>query len=114
MELSPLAVPFRLAMLTRAVDKLEESFDADPFLFSGGKTITARNALAPLTTAVDSLDQTDSWFRSDGKTMVDLDRLVARVEEVLSRVRASRAQVARYGSPAPGTEVRACSRAPSR
>jgi hypothetical protein len=101
-------------MLTKAVDKLEESIDADPFLFCGGKTAMARKVLAPLTKAVDSLDQTNPMLESDGETMIALEHLVARVEDLRSRTRASRAKVARYGSPAPGTEVRALSRAPSR
>jgi len=52
---------FDVAQLTEALDKLEESFDADPFLFCDSKTSIAR------------------------------EHLLARFEDLLSRARASMA-----------------------
>ena len=82
---------FDVAQLTEALDKLEESFDADPFLFCDSKTSIAREVLAPLTKAVDRLVHTHPSLRSDGKTIIALEHLLARFEDLLSRARASMA-----------------------
>jgi hypothetical protein len=85
MKKIPLVPTFDVAPMTEALDKLEESIDADPFLFCGGKTIIAREALAPLGRAIDSLVHTHPSLRSDRKTIIALEHLLARCEGLLSR-----------------------------
>jgi hypothetical protein len=85
MKESPLALPFRLALSMRAVDKLIANVDADPF--------TCR----------------------DRESIIALGHLRTHRDELAALARACREIRARFqGSPAPGTEVRAFSKAPSR
>jgi len=80
---------FDVAQLTEALDKLEESFDADPFLFYDSKRSIARKVLAPLTVAVDRLVNTHPSLRSDRKTIIALEDLSDRLDDILSRATAA-------------------------
>ena len=92
MKKSLLAPTFDVAPLTEALDKLEEAFDADPFLFCDSKRSIARKVLAPLTVAVDRLVNTHPSLRSDPKTIIALEHLSARCDDLLIRARASGCQ----------------------
>jgi hypothetical protein len=85
MKKSLLALPFQLALSIKAVDRLIAKAALDPFTFCDRESILAL-----------------------GRLRARRDELVA-LATVCKRIRESF-----QGRPAPGTEVRICSRAPSR
>jgi hypothetical protein len=91
MKQSPLAVPFYVAMLTKSVDRLIDEVDANPAAFCERQSIIARELVAPVRRTVEHLAEIYPVIRCNGETVIAIEHLMARFDDLFNMVQVSRA-----------------------
>jgi hypothetical protein len=84
-----------VAVLTKSVDRLIAEVDANPAAFYDRKSVIARELVATVRKSVEHLAETHPVIRCNRETVNALEQLMARLEDLLSRARASMAHPAR-------------------
>ena len=82
MEKSPLAVPFRLAMMRKTLDRLVAKFDACPLAFRDRKWDFLRERLARMTEALNDLIEAPPL--GDGQAVITLENMWVQLDRLAS------------------------------
>jgi hypothetical protein len=80
-----------VAVLTKSVERLIAEVDTNPAAFCDRQSIIARELLAPVRKSVEHLAQTYPVIRCNGETVIAIERLMTRFDDLFNRVQVQRA-----------------------